>query len=247
MNRTAKWIWLAPERYAVDCYLLARREFRLPAAPRTARLEITACDRYRLLLNGAAIGEGPPRSEWPDIYADSYSLSDLPLRRGINVLAVILHNTALAQHGQPPGPGGFLAHLAVQCRNGRSVNIVTNSTWRLKRDPQHRVPAPRRMFPVGFAEVCDLRRLPAGWTESGFDASGWPAAAVVDSPPAQPYRKVTACPLSTAKAYHPAPHASVSTPRWAHHAPARAQSSRTRNQEAIRIFAQRISPSVTGR
>ena len=195
MNRTAKWIWLAPERHTVDCYLLARREFRLPAMPRAARLEITACDRYRLLVNGTVVGEGPPRSEWPDIYADTYSLDELPLRRGINVLAIILHNTALAQHGQPPGPGGFLAHLAVQCRNGRSINVATNSTWRLTRAPQYGVSVPRRMFPVGFIEVCDLRRMPAGWTDAGFDDSGWPAADVVDSQPAQPYSKVTACPL----------------------------------------------------
>ena len=33
MNRSAQWLWFADERYTVDCYLLARRAFRLPAAP----------------------------------------------------------------------------------------------------------------------------------------------------------------------------------------------------------------------
>jgi len=195
MNRSAQWIWLADERHTVDCHLLARRAFRLPAAPERARLDITACDRYRLFVNGEPVGEGPMRSEWPEIYADAYALDELPLRRGENVLAVVLRNTGLAQHGQPPGPGGLLAHLAVRCRNGRSVNVATNSTWRLRGAPQYSVPAPRRMFPVGFAEVCDLRRVPAGWSEPGFDDGEWPRADVVDSQPARPYTRVVPCPL----------------------------------------------------
>jgi hypothetical protein len=77
MNRSAKWIWLARQRDAVDCHLLARRSFTLPAAPSGATLQITACDRYRLFVNGRRVGDGPPRSEWPEIYLDTYRAEDL--------------------------------------------------------------------------------------------------------------------------------------------------------------------------
>lgn len=197
MNRSAKWIWPAGQRLAIDYYWLARREVTLPSAPAEARLEITACDRYRLIVNGRIVGEGPPRSQWPEIYRDAYTLADLPLRRGTNAIAVIVHNTGLAQHGQPPGPGGLLAQLVVTCANGRSVTVSSDASWRQLPAPQYagQGAAPRRFFPVGFTERCDLRREPQGWTEPGFDDSAWAAAEVSAARPASPYTRVVACPL----------------------------------------------------
>lgn len=195
MDRSAKWIWPRTRRHQPDLYMLARREFTLPATPEKARLEITACERYRLVVNGKTVGEGPLRSQWPDIYSDVYELDDLPLVRGKNVIAVIAHNTALAQHGRPSGPGGLLAHLAVTCRNGSKVTVPTSTAWRMIEAPQYVTPAPRRLFTVGFAEICDLRREPDGWTEPGFDDRPWPEAQVVASQPAQPYTRIGPCPI----------------------------------------------------
>jgi alpha-L-rhamnosidase len=195
MDRSAKWIHPSSDRHTVDYHWLARREFRLVAKPQTARIEITACDRYRLYVNGVLVGQGPPRSEWPEIYVDTWSSDELPLVRGRNVIAVIAHNTGLAQHGQPPGPGGLKVQLKVTLAAGRRLTVSSNRSWRQLPAPQYTRPAPRRMFPVGFTEVCDLRRLPDGWTEPGFDDSAWAAAEVVDFAAELPYTDEKPCPL----------------------------------------------------
>ena len=195
MNASAKWIWMAGQRHTVNCHLLMRREFALPAAPQEARLEITACSHYRLYVNGRRIGDGPPRSQWPQIYADTYTTEELPLRRGRNVIAVACYNCGLAEHGRPPGPGALRAQLSVKCNRGRKVNVATNSSWRVISSPHQRVTAPRRMFPVGFSEVCDLRHLPDGWNDRGFNDATWQPAEVAGGRPDQPYTDVVACPL----------------------------------------------------
>jgi hypothetical protein len=197
MDRSAKWIWPAGQRLTVDYHWLARREFTLPAAPAEATLEITACDRYRLIVNGQLIGEGPSRSQWPEIYQDTYSLAELPLVRGRNAIGIVARNTGLAQHGQPPGPGGLLAQLVVTCGAGRRVVISTDASWRQLPAPHYagQGGAPRRFFPSGFTERCDLRREPQGWAEPGFNDRAWAAADVVPARPASPYTRVTACPL----------------------------------------------------
>ncbi len=194
MNRSAKWIWAARERESVDCHLLARRVFSLPAAPSGATLQITACSHYRLFVNGRRVGDGPPRSEWPEIYLDSYASEDLPLRRGRNVIAVVAYNINLAQHGQPPAPGGLLVQLSAKCGK-KTVTVESNGEWRMIVAPQYKKVAPRRMFTVGFTEIYDSRLEPHGWTEADFDDRSWPQADVVAKQPAAPYTKVLPCPL----------------------------------------------------
>ncbi len=195
MDPAAKWIWIGEDRLTVNCYLLARREFDLPE-PGEATLTITACDRYRLYVNGVRVGDGPYRSEWPQIYEDTYTLPGLPLRAGRNSIAIQCHNTGLAQHGQPPGPGGLLVSLVCKpAGGGRSTKIVSDSSWRMIIDPSQQRTAPRRMFTVGFSEICDLRSVLTGWNELGFDDSAWGAADVVSDQPATPYKEVLPCPI----------------------------------------------------
>lgn len=196
MDPAAKWIWSAQQRLTVNCHLLARRIFDLPAEMREAVLTITACSRYRLYVNGQHVGDGPYRSEWPQIYEDAYDLDQLPLKKGRNVIAVLCSNIALAQHGQPPGPGGLLASLI--CRpaaGGRTVKIVTDSSWRLIEDPARLRTAPRRLFTVGFSELYDLRAEPDDWTGADFDDSAWQSADVVDDQGATPYKEILECPI----------------------------------------------------
>ncbi|NIA21315.1 MAG: hypothetical protein GWP05_04960, partial [Anaerolineaceae bacterium] len=146
-------------------------------------------------VNGRHIGDGPPRSQWPQIYADTYLLGELPLRRGRNVIAVACYNCGLAEHGRPPGTGVLRAQLSVKCNGGRMVKVATNSSWRVIPSPHQKPTAPRRMFTVGFSEICDLRRLPDGWNNRGFNDAAWQPAEVTAGRPDQPYSEVVACPL----------------------------------------------------
>ena len=56
----AQWIWLPDDSDAE--MLLARKVFRLPAAPDQALLSITATSVYQLFVNGEFICCGPARS-----------------------------------------------------------------------------------------------------------------------------------------------------------------------------------------
>ena len=82
MDRSAKWIWPAGQRLTVDYHWLARREFTLPAAPAEARLDITACDRYRLIVNGQVVGEGPPPALTAVAHRPAGDIASLARERG---------------------------------------------------------------------------------------------------------------------------------------------------------------------
>lgn len=167
-------------RETVDSHILMRKSFPLSGAPSSGHLHIAASDQYRLFVNGRWVGDGPARSEVPNAYVDRYALHELHLRRGENVIALLLHNTMMPQHGQSLCPGGVW--LELECRRGRSaVRVATDSSWRVIAAPHYAKPAPRRFFPVGFNEhyLADLE--PRGWTELGFDDRAWSRAVKVES------------------------------------------------------------------
>ena len=91
----AAWIWsdAATRPYHnVACF---RRTFDLEAAPKAARVAITADSRYELYVNGTWLGFGPARSfpsPWP---VDEYDVAAL-LRPGPNVIAVLGYHPGLS-------------------------------------------------------------------------------------------------------------------------------------------------------
>ncbi len=60
----ARWIWTTGETHrSFHYFLMARRDFDLGSTPRSAKLDITAFDRYVLYVNGEYVGRGPARSD----------------------------------------------------------------------------------------------------------------------------------------------------------------------------------------
>jgi len=175
----ARWIWLPGSRLAPDCHVLMRRTFELSAAPADASLLVTAGDQYRLYVNGRHVGDGPARSEVPLAYYDTYTSDELGLRKGRNVIALLVHSSMVAQHGQSLVPGGAWADLRYRPRRGRTTHVVTDAKWRVSEAPWFTKPAPRRFFPVGFNEWIDFGCQLRGWTKADFDDSAWQAAEVV--------------------------------------------------------------------
>ncbi len=51
-----RFVWYGDERHPFHRFLMARRAFELPAAPRRARLAVTAEDRFLLYVNGTYLG-----------------------------------------------------------------------------------------------------------------------------------------------------------------------------------------------
>lgn len=174
------WIWMKGQREAVDCHLLMRKSFTLAGKPTGGHLEIGASDQYRLFINGHLVGDGPARSEVPNIYVDRYEFRELPLRKGENVVAVLVHNTMMPQHGQSLCPGGVW--LELECAINRTrFKLTTDSSWRVSQAPQYAKPAPRRFFAVGFNENYHTALEPKNWSNTGFDDRSWEKAVEVET------------------------------------------------------------------
>jgi alpha-L-rhamnosidase len=166
----------------------------------SARLWITALGTYEAFLNGTRIGTAeltPGFTQYDEhLQVQAYDVTSL-LRPGANSIGVILADgwyrgqlgmtRASDQWGDRTA---LLAQLEVTQDDGTTTVIGTDLGWRS--GSGHVVAAD-----LIAGERWDLRRLPRGWDEPGFDDSAWPfceaaaapAADLVDSP-APPVRRV---------------------------------------------------------
>jgi alpha-L-rhamnosidase len=167
----AKWIWHsnAPERNA---WVLFRSELKVNT-PDNARLFISADTRYRVWVNGTLLGDGPPQSQPYHQYYDERELAHC-LRSGRNCIAVVVQHQGV----QVSARGGLLAEVVdgngvVLCASGSDWSAIAGKAWRS--DTQFT--GYNKIGP--FQEHVDLRSMPVGWKEAGFDDSDWQKPAVI--------------------------------------------------------------------
>ena len=199
-----RWTWLAKDSTDVPDGLF-RRSFELAEVPGRVPARLTADTRYRLFVNGVEASAGPIRSQ-PHRWR--YDLIDLApyLRPGRNVLALqvkhlpgggaywmtVPRNETLGGHGV----------FVFEARVGEVDWLLSDEGWR-----GYACTAWSDLVGGGLpVEVLDAGLLPPGWTEPGFDDSGWmPAdtirprhagASGLDLPPADPYGPLLPNPLS---------------------------------------------------
>ena len=178
----ARWIWADDAKPQPNVTHYFRREFTPDASGEVRRLFVTADSRYRLYVNGAFVGEGPPPSAPHFYYYDEYDLG-AALAAGPNVIAVVVHFAGDGLSGR----GGLLAELVDAA--GETL-VATGDDWRAARA--------EAWWDGGFAchmnafdpyqEFYDARKAPAGWDRVGFDDTAWPRATVLagrfsDRPP----------------------------------------------------------------
>lgn len=122
--RQAKWIW-HPEAKSGKSPPPATRFFRRVVTiaenkrVRSARVEITADNDFRLWVNGRMVAEG---SNFHQVYTAEVGPS---LKPGENLLAVEAVNG-----GDGPNPAGLIAALKIDYHEGTSQEIITDRTWR---------------------------------------------------------------------------------------------------------------------
>jgi alpha-L-rhamnosidase len=160
-----------------------RREFRLDAPVRRARLYVTAAGLYSMRLNGARVGTDRLAPGWTD-YAtrvpyQSHDVTAL-LREGDNVLGAVLADGWFA------GSVGFCrsfhyghiralrAELHVWTVDGAHTVIGTDTGWRTGTGAV-------RYADLQHGTVVDARAEPVGWDAPGF-AGDWPAAVPTEGP-----------------------------------------------------------------
>ena len=173
--RSVQWIWTAPIPDEHNAYVYFRREFDLPEMPRSLQLLISADSRYRVYLNGALIGDGPPQFLPNLTYYDRRDLASAA-RPGRNCLAIVVHHIG----GNPYYRGGLIAQVFA---DDKSV-AATGAAWPCLRSPAWAVNtfSSRSNALHPYQEVFDANLEPDGWKQSGFDDTSWPKAMAVNGP-----------------------------------------------------------------
>ncbi len=163
--------------YAV---LLFRYRFTLDQPIAAATCWLSASQRFELYLDGRLIARGPSRSDPMRWLVSHVSMGELDAGR--HLLAVrVLQFGEHAGIGQMGGPGFLLVHGEGEleaalgdtdkwrCCHDRSIEPLADHAW----------DGHRPYFVVGSGERIAGEHVAWGWTEPGFDDSGWPAAKVI--------------------------------------------------------------------
>jgi alpha-L-rhamnosidase len=195
---TAKWISPA-ESSGRPGYLL-RAVFETTQPVRRARLHVTAHGIYEAFLNGVRVGDAeltPGFTQYRSrLQVQSYEVTSL-INSGRSVIGVILadgwfrgQTGALRSADQWGTEIALLAQLEITLADGTTRTVGTGNDWRGA--VGHVVGAD-----LIAGESWDLRRLPRGWHEAGFDDSDWAPVAELDEgydtltdSPAPPVRRV---------------------------------------------------------
>ncbi|MCF6278458.1 MAG: FAD-dependent oxidoreductase, partial [Anaerolineales bacterium] len=202
MHRRARFIWIPDQkvdeeevfrvlvrdgpkdrRDGLNRWVFFRREIDLGATPDTATMRITADSRYQLFINGERVGRGPVRSPSYLRRYDTYDIA-AKLKPGKNVFAVLVHvygaDTAWYEIGpRYPrsifGDGGLWIEADIET-DGETQSLLSDPQWRCHRSGAWQQDTPTAGWGQGLIEDVDGNRLPDGWTQSGFDDSGWAEA-----------------------------------------------------------------------
>jgi hypothetical protein len=190
-NWIAKWIWCEGEPVPQNFYLYCRKAFTLEEETAAAIIDVSADSRYKLFVNGQFVGRGPARCDQKWQYYDTYDLRG-KLRRGKNVVAVMVHQYGVTTHNNTLGRGGFLLQGEVQGLNGRSVRLDSDESWRLLPAPPWDRESPRNGSAIMWMEIYDARQEPLGWMEPTFDDAGWQRPVILGIPPVFPWENLVA-------------------------------------------------------
>jgi alpha-L-rhamnosidase len=119
----AKWIWFKEGRPAVAAPVgkrFFRRVLNLEdvAGLESARMVMTADNEFELWVNGARVGRG---DDWSHTYVLDCKRR---LKTGTNLFAVQAVNGAGA-----PNPAGLIGTLILKYKDGRTVQVHTDSQW----------------------------------------------------------------------------------------------------------------------
>jgi hypothetical protein len=170
-----KWIWTQGEAYPVNFFLMARGGIHLAGAPRSAKLHITAADRYMLYVNGKYLGRGPARSDPRWTSYDTYDLSP-HLRPGRNVIAVLAYHYGFSNAYTRDTRAGLFAQWEITDASGTPKVAGTDSRWRVRRARAWRADAEPVNTGLGFNEFHNAKLDPADWMQPDFDDSTWEQA-----------------------------------------------------------------------
>ncbi len=164
----------------VNRWYLFRRPFDLPAVPDDASMDVTVDGRYMLFVNGSFVGRGPCRSSPAFQRYDTHDIAS-HLKSGSNVMAILVHvyGTDMAWYEAANdnwqsifGEGALYCDARIRCGK-TTIDLLSDAGWLWLEGRAWRRDTPRSGWGQDFIEDYDARIMPLGWTEAGFDDSGW--------------------------------------------------------------------------
>lgn len=170
-----------------------RKEFRLEADSLAgAELFFTADDYCKIYINGEFVVAGPaPGYPWHYFFT-GMDVSRF-LRSGVNCIAVHCYYQGLVNRvwNSADGLAGLKLELKIRFTSGGDMTVSSDASWRcIDCGAYH---SERKFgYDTQFAEDIDMRQLPAGWRNCGFDEHGWNNAVSVGDYPHVLVRQSTA-------------------------------------------------------
>ncbi|AEE47099.1 alpha-L-rhamnosidase [Cellulomonas fimi] len=162
---------------------LVRTDFRLDSLVQSARLHVTAHGLVEVEINGSRVGADELLPGWTPYHERlrvyTYDVTTL-VRSGENAIGAWLADGWFrGRFGFEGGTTdiygsriGVLAQLEAVLEDGRTVVVASDGTWRS-------TPGPLTRASLYDGERIDLRLLPEGWSQPGFDDASWTPVAVL--------------------------------------------------------------------
>ncbi|MCC5612906.1 alpha-L-rhamnosidase N-terminal domain-containing protein, partial [Nostoc sp. CHAB 5834] len=180
---TAHWILhpTAPARqYGIYHF---RKTIDLPRKPAQFVVHVSADNRYRLFVNGKAVGSGPARSDTQNWNYETLDLGPF-MQAGPNVLAAQVWNMG---EGAPVAQMTYQTGFVLQGNGDAEKQANTDASWKVYKNPAYTpikndIAKLQTYIVMGDGDRVDAAQYPWGWEQPGFDDRTWAGAKLLNFP-----------------------------------------------------------------
>ena len=152
-----------------------RKKISLPERPDSFIVNVSADNRYVLIINEKFVSLGPARN---DLFHWNFETVDIApyLVNGDNIItATVWNDGEYRPEGQISNRTGFL----IQGNTAKEEIINTNTSWKCFRNTAY-TPLTgigyNTYYVSGPGELVDMNKMPDGWQKNNFDDNAWPNA-----------------------------------------------------------------------
>ena len=180
---TADYIWDGTDN--VNNFAYFRKGFNLSKPVKLAKVYVSAHNDFILHLNGSQLGFGPARSD-PAVYGQymGYDITTR-LKQGVNAFAAMAHWHGVWKDSGVNAAPAFILECRIEFTDGTTAILKSDGIWKTLASTPFIESSPTYFGAAGGknnrpAIRYDARLEVPGWTDAGFDDTGWSSASVVD-------------------------------------------------------------------
>ncbi len=190
---TADWgaSWICSGGSGSNHYWYSRYEMELDSTKTVAKAlaYFAGVHDYELNVNGTYIGRGQSFDYASETRYQGWDVTDAI--DGQTLVIGLMNRYYGGGQGRAESREALLGHINIYYTDGSSDTIVTDADWLVS----EAVPlsgSSKRNSEGDFVEEYDARAEQTGYSEPGFDASGWNGAYVIGAHPTDEFTSVTA-------------------------------------------------------